>query len=128
MRKLGLYTFFLFCLVQCKMKPASNNVKVKSFYHDLAKRDTQETETDESRGIHSYTNGIQFSAYSPSSFDYSPPTKTARPEQKKFLYSMDYQGNSQFMTEGELNNLLKSPLARKVGKFFPQFGWLPIDR
>ena len=63
-----------------------------------------------------YTNGIQFSAYSGNPQpNYKPQPQTLRPKnENKFLYSMDYQGNAQYMDEAAVSVLLKSPQAMKV--------------
>ena len=67
-----------------------------------------------------YTNGIQFSAYSGAPQPkYRPQPPRQKPEQtNKFLYSMDYQGNAQYMDEAAVSVLLRSPQAMKVIMIF----------
>ena len=68
--------------------------------------------------IDPYTNGIQFSAYSGSPQPSYRPPPPRKEQGNKFLYSMDYQGNAQYMDEAAVSVLLRSPQAMKVVKPF----------
>jgi len=64
--------------------------------------------------IDPYTNGIQFSAYSGSPQPSYRPPPPRKEQGNKFLYSMDYQGNAQYMDEAAVSVLLRSPQAMKA--------------
>ena len=58
------------------------------------------------------SNVVQFSVYSAQPRpQYSPPAQT---EKKKYLFSVDYQGNAHYINEDEVSALLRTPQAMKV--------------
>ena len=70
------------------------------------------------------SNVVQFSVYSAQPRpQYSPPPQT---EKKKYLFSVDYQGNAHYINEDEVSALLRTPQAMKV-EFYSleheSFGW-----
>ena len=95
---------------------------------DDSKEETEETEEEEEeeeeKKKEPASNVVQFSVYSAKPRpQYSPPPQA---EKKKYLFSVDYQGNAHYINEDEVSALLRTPQAMKV-EFYSleheSFGW-----
>ena len=83
-----------------------------------SKEETEEKEEEEEDvETEPPSNVVQFSVYSAQPRpQYSPP----KAEKKKYLFSVDYQGNAHYINEDEVSALLRTPQAMKV-KFYSFF-------
>ena len=77
-----------------------------------SKEETEEKEEEEEDvETEPPSNVVQFSVYSAQPRpQYSPP----KAEKKKYLFSVDYQGNAHYINEDEVSALLRTPQAMKV--------------
>lgn len=95
----------------------------------LVKDSPQEDEVEEAEkeeDEEQFTNGLQFSAYSPSRPVYRPkavpePSYVVEMEgmpSQGLLYGVDMEGEPQYMEQDALNILLANPHAKKVRHFY----------
>ena len=101
-----------------KKKDKKNKKKLKKklkLEELLGKLDDSTEEAEEAEEVEVETeppsNVVQFSVYSAQPRpQYRPP----QAEKKKYLFSVDYQGNAHYINEEEVSALLRTPQAMKV--------------
>ena len=82
--------------------------------------EVSEEEADEEEAVESESespadkNVVQFSVYSGQP---RPAYSAPQSDKKKYLFSVDYQGNAHYINEQEVSALLRNPQAMKVRNF-----------
>ena len=94
-----------------KDKKNKKKLKKKLKLEELlgAMDDSEEAEVDAE--TEPASNVVQFSVYSAQPRPQYRPPQT---EKKKYLFSVDYQGNAHYINEDEVSALLRTPQAMKV--------------
>ena len=86
--------------------------KLEDSKEETEEQEEQEGEQEEEVETKPPSSVQQFSVYSAQPRpQYSPPPQA---EKKKYLFSVDYQGNAHYINEDEVSALLRTPQAMKV--------------
>ena len=92
-------------------KKLKKKLKLEALLGKLEDSEEESEEAEADTETEPASNVVQFSVYSAQP---RPQYKPPQTEKKKYLFSVDYQGNAHYINEDEVTALLRTPQAMKV--------------